>query len=435
MIWNRETLRGLYQRTAAVPPAEVPPADPLQHTMGPAVDLYALQRLPSDMLDLAVRAGMRIELHGIHPDHLPLVKPGARLAHPGHWFGYGKAFNLVRPRLFALPGSSTGGRQLERGDTLIMAVPPGRDYVLHNARILRQYLHQRGYSPQLLGKVVRYPVAEASIADWTGLESFVRPGDRLLMGYVKEVLPHLLAAGGRVVREDVNPYYGAVRVAMPGGLEVCTLGVRFSFWGCISARLAEACTRLGAAEIVYVGKLGTLRSPEDIYSTVFSPTSFLDYGVSPRLLPADEAPPNGVIAEFPHLDSGTHMSVATVLEEDLEQRRLADGYLVQSIDNEISQMARAIAEANAVSGHSTAFSALHFATDYLRRPGEPERTDIFNLTNHRRGTALRHKDHMIAEIAAVLGKYYASGGRQTVMVPPARGTIDAVPDAPEEGDV
>jgi hypothetical protein len=359
----------------------------------------------------------------------------ARLAHPGHWFGYGKAFNLVRPRLFALPGSPTAGTQLERGDTLVMAVPPGRDYVLHNARILRQYLHQRGFSPQSLSRVVRYPLAEASIADWTGLASFVRPGDRLLMGYVKELLPHLLAAGGRVVREEANQYYGAVRVAMPGGAEICTLGVRFSFWGCISARLAEACTRLGAEEIVYVGKLGTLRSPEDIYSTVFSPTSFLDHGVSPRLLTAQEAPPNGVVAEFPHLDSGTHMSVATVLEEDLQQRALADGYHVQTIDNEISQMARAIAEASASTGHSTAFSALHFATDYLRRPGEAELTGVFNLTNHRRGVAPRHKEHMIAEIAAVLGKYYASAAGQATVVPPARGTTDAAPKAPAERDV
>ncbi|TDB91379.1 hypothetical protein E1264_01750 [Actinomadura sp. KC216] len=398
-----DAFHGLYRQAIALSPAETPPTRSAEHTMGAAVDAYAFQRLPADLLDMVLDAGMKLEVHGIHPDHFTAVWPGARLMHPGHLFGPGKVFNIVRPRFFVSDGP---GRTGSAGRTLIMAVPPGRDYVLHNARIVRQYLQARGLDPGLLRSVVRYPDAERGIAEWTGLPRLVRPGDRVLMGYVREVVSHWLRRGAAVTDEDGSDYYGVTRLLLPNGERVCALGVRFSFWGSIAANLAVACAGAGADEIIYAGKLGTLASPDDIYTRLFVPSGYLRLTGPPELLKEADAPRNGVLEHFPHLSTGLHMSVATVLEEDLAQRALGMGYGVESIDNEISQMAHAIAAWNSATGRAVAFSCVHFATDYLRRPDEPERPGRFDLTTHRHGGALRLKRSILRRVSRLLFEYY-----------------------------
>jgi hypothetical protein len=253
--------------------------------------------------------------------------------------------------------------------------------------------------------VVRYPAAEETIADWTGLAGFVETGDRVLIGYVQELVPSLVERGADVLEQRSNEFYGAVRLRFPRSREVvCALGVRFSFWGCISGRLAAACGRLGASEIVYAGKLGALTAPGDIYGRLFAPSMYLHVGPRAELVGPAEGPPNGLLELYPALDSGVHMSVGTVLEEDVKQRAYADRFEVNSIDNEIAQIALALAQSS--DGDGTAFSALHFATDYLRNSEEPARSDIYNLTNHRREDALRRKNAMLREMARLLARYY-----------------------------
>ncbi len=405
---NSDPTRRLYERAIEVPFAAIPTATAAEHTMGSAIDSYSTQRLPDDVLDLALRAGLRIEVHGIYPDHVATVLPSARLVHPGHVFGVGKSFNVVRPRLFRVPAvERRTDSRLTDADRLVLAVPPGRDYLMHNASLVRHYLRVRGYDEQLLCRIVRYPDAESSIAQWTGLAEFVRPGDRILMGYVRELLPHLIAGGGSVVEERRNQFYGSVRIRYGTGQPVCALGVRFSFWGCIAARLTAACVELGAAEIVYVGKLGTLTGQGDVYHRLFTPSSYLDHGGSHSLLDREVAPHNGLLARYPLLDTGRHMSVATVLEENLTQRAVADAFGVRSIDNEIAQIATAISTAGSAGG--PAFSALHFATDYLRGPDEPVEPAGHNLTSHRRIGARHLKGRALDRIGKLLGDYYACG--------------------------
>jgi hypothetical protein len=405
---SSDPIRRRYERVVEVPFAGIPTATAAEHTMGSAIDSYSTQRLPDDVLDLALRAGLRIEVHGIYPDHVAAVLPTARLLHPGHLFGVEKVFNVVRPQLFCAPADPRRRDwRLGDADRLVLAVPPGRDYLMHNASLVRHYLRVRGYNEHLLRRVVRYPDAESSIAEWTGLAEFVRPGDRILMGYVRELVPHLITGGGSILEKRGNRFYGIARIESGAGRSVCALGVRFSFWGCISARLTAACAHLGAEEVVYVGKLGTLTDPRDVYHRLYAPSSYLDHGHSPRLLDRDIAPRNGLLDRYPGLDTGRHMSVATVLEEDLAQRAVADTYRVRSIDNEIAQMATAISTAG--SADRPAFSALHFATDYLRRPDEPVEPTGYNLTSHRRAGALFLKQRALGRIGALLRHYYACG--------------------------
>ncbi|HEX2301309.1 MAG TPA: hypothetical protein VHH34_22880 [Pseudonocardiaceae bacterium] len=374
--------------------------DPATHTMGDAVHAYVTQRVAHTLLSRAYADRTPIEVHGVYPHHLDRVVPGAvrlpadRLASPG------KFYNTVRPLYYRAP------REDGRGTRLIVAVPPGHDYVMHYASLVGHHTTVHGPGRDALHRVVRYPVAEHSLAEWTGLAHFLGAGDRVLIGYAQQLVPLLVATGARIVHESANAYYGAVRLRFPGDEQVCALGVRFSFWGCMSARLAEACRRLGAREIIYAGKLGALTDPGDLYRRLFVPSGYVHFESPPRLLDPAQCPPNPLLERYPELDSGVHMSVGTVLEEDVQQRSHARRFAVTSIDNEISQIAAALA--NTTDGPCTGFSAIHFATDYLRDRNEPGTRDVFNLTNHRCRNALERRHAMLRMVAQRLAGHYSN---------------------------
>ena len=90
-----------------------------------------------------------------------------------------------------------------------------------------------------------------------------------------------------------------------------------------------------------------------------------------------DLPTPPLLRRFPDLDTGLHVSVPTVLEEDYLQRRTATDLGAASIDNEISHMARAAAV------YGGDFSAAHFATDYVRSPGERNAPTSHDLASNR----------------------------------------------------
>lgn len=387
--------RSLYAERLVVGRELIPAPDPATHTMGAAIDDYVAQRVPRGPVDYALAERLPVEVHGIYPSHLRQVLPDATGMATGWNVRPGKIYNWIRPRCFLAPRQDGA-----LGRRLIVAVPPGHDYVLHYASLVGHYAWRRG-TP--LGLVARYPDAEQAIATWTGLRDMVRPGDRVLIGYVQQLVPLLCAAGATVTGRTSNPYCEMVRLVFPGGTEVAAIGVRFSFWGCISARLAAACREQGASEIIYAGKLGTLADPGDIYARLFVPSRYAVPGSPPALLPDAQTPPNPLLARYPGLDTGVHMSVSTVLEEDVTLHARARGLRTTSMDNEISQIAAA---AGTGPGPLTAFSALHFATDYLSGSPGREPRGAFNLTNNRRGDALAGRKAMLAQVAALLTGHY-----------------------------
>jgi hypothetical protein len=391
-------IAAMYHDSIIEDPGQLPSADPASHTMGAAVDRYVRQRIPESLLDLALADRTPIEVHGIYPYHVGRVIAGARRLPTDRRIDPGKLYNSIRPRYFTAPRSGDPGRRL------IIAVPPGKDYVLHYASLVAHHVRARGVSWALPHRVVRYPLAERSVADWSGLNRFVRPGDRVLLGYVQQLTELFVAAGAHVIDRSGNSYYGAVRLRFPDGGTLCTLGVRFSFWGCLAGRLAAACRELGARELIYAGKLGTLTGPADIYQRLFVPSRFVALGERPRLLGVGQTPPNPLLARYPDLASGMHMSVGTVLEESMGQRETAERYAVTTIDNEIAPIAFALA--GGPRRPDIGFSAIHFATDYLRRRGERLPVGAMNLTNHRRPLARAGRLRMLREVARRLAAYY-----------------------------
>jgi hypothetical protein len=388
----------LYADPMVIPAIQVPQVPLGRHTMGQALPTYVSQRVATQFLDQALKSEIPIEVHGIYPAHVPQVLAGARFVGSVPEFPYRKRFNRVRPSYFICQRFQ-GVYSTPR---LVIAIPPGRDYVLHHASLISYYLEQRGGS---LSLIVRYPQAEESITEWTSLGRFLDPGDHVLIGYVQELVPLLAANGAKVEVVHGNEYYGAARLTFPGARgTVYALGIRYSFWGSISAKLAVECLRRGAVELIYAGKLGTLTTPKDIYKRLFVPSDYMHYRPEGEHRIPAIVRPNGLLTHFPDLDTGLHLSVDTIMEEDFHLRDYATSQGVSSIDNEISQIA--IALAAEAYDRPFRFSAVHFATDYLPRHNEHVPEGLFNLTNHHLFTARGSKSECLNKVALLLGRYY-----------------------------
>jgi hypothetical protein len=357
-----------------------PPSRPYDHTMFKALDKYVEGKIPVDELEWILKSDRGfVEVHGIYPDHFPEVASDLGFV---KWspveFGRKpatKRFNFIRPAFFR-------ALRKDGSDVLVASVVPGRDYCTHYATMIRHQMYRLTARANELIQVYWYPDAERRIVEWTGLNTgFVERGDRVLLGYVEEA-NHALNH-----RNDIkhlgnleNDFYGSFRYRLPDGTVVNVLGVKFSFWGSISEVLATGLCQMGCTEILYMGKLGALTRPEDVYTRVFCPSRFVivDYDQVVYEVPAPE---NLVLRANPELDSGCHISVPTVLEEDYVQRELATRLKAQSIDNEISLIARAVARYTMLERKVVNFSALHLATDYIRTPHERALPVPFDLSS------------------------------------------------------
>jgi len=161
----------------------------------------------------------------------------------------------------------------------------------------------------------------------------------MIIGFVDEIQEQVTSYFNNfeIYSTTENEYYGSTRIGIKKGQVVNFLGVKYSFWGCISSFLSYELCRLGCNQIIYVGKLGSLRSYTDIYHSLFSPRMYL-YMQHTEIIAEQKHVYNPIAEMFPELDSGTHVSVSTVVEEDFLQRAKITKIGASSIDNEVSQM-------------------------------------------------------------------------------------------------
>lgn len=202
-----------------------------------------------------------------------------------------------------------------------------------------------------------------------------------------------------------NNYYISVRYKINNGTIVNFLGVKYSFLGCISAKIAYTLCKYGVKEIIYVGKLGTFGSNEDLYNKIFSPTNYLIMYYD-KVIKTVNNLQNNFAKQYGKYDTKTHVSVPTVLEEDLKQGRKARLLKTKSIDNEISQIAYAIDEYNKEQKTNISFAPIHFATDYIREAKDHKKSEIiYGLHNNRSSELLIRKQRILNTISEELWHY------------------------------
>lgn len=374
----------------------LPYTRPLDHTMAWALDDYARQKVPFEVLADTIAKDGAVEIHQILPAHfqdraealgfsecveVPFKKKPAE-----------KRWNYGRPGFFSV--------RRDGCPRLCVAVIPGRDYFFHYASIVRHATRLLTTDAEQRVILFRYPIAETFFFGWAGLgAAFVSPGDRVVLGYVNEIEELLSGvADVKALGSHRNEYFGSTRYRLPDGTVLNLIGVTLSYWGSLGGDVVRRICRLGASEIIYIAKLGCLTGFEDVYSKIFVPDQFAVLHHS-EVIEVVSGLPNGILAAKPELATGLHVSVPTVLEEDYLQRATAEHLHASSIDNEISQMAVNVALHNNVHADAVRFSATHFATDYIRGPKQRTLRTDFDLSNDKTEAARHHKRGMIQRIA------------------------------------
>ena len=364
----------LYHNATVVDLGDIPRTRVLDHTMHRALEDYVARRIPDDELTDVMADGGFVDVQGIYPGHAygALRDHGyrslRRLPDPARTKA--KPFNSIRPEYWLCKNAD--GR---RG--LVLAVTPGEDYIRHYGAILRHAMWNRSVHGEEMLAIYRYPRAEQSIAGWTHLPTAkLAEGGIVTLGYVEPLVDGAKEAGLSVRRTFDNTYYSLFQVSRKKEPLFQVLGCKYSYWGSISYHLTSALYAAGVREILYFGKLGSMTSDDDLYSRVFSPSGFALMRHD-RVEVTVDLPTPPLLRRFPELDTGLHVSVPTVLEEDYLQRQVATDHGAASIDNEISQMARAAAV------YGGDFSAAHFATDYVRTPGERNAPTSHDLASNR----------------------------------------------------
>ena len=392
--------RILYDEEQAGIPYHLPKEEYATHTMLDALYYYVCKKFPVAQINRALAQSIAFEIHGIYPAHAESILTHREYSNPREIPFVNnprkKPFNFVRPRFF-LAANPNGEERF------VIAVTPGADYVAHYAEMLRYLLNSKGIDPDQALKSIRYPKVEKEIAHWTGLDTrFVCEGDIVVIGYVDELQRQIESHYGLpIVSEFENEYYTSKCYETPERRKLNFLGVKFSFWGNISVQLALRFCYLKAGSVLYVSKVGALSNPNDLYKRIFVPSKFIT-AQKDQIVSRVSTLANYLIHANPALDSGAHVSVATVLEETFSSRDIVVNEGALSIDNEVSQIANTIFNWNRQNTDmKVRFGCMHFATDYLHQESDGTQNVFFNLSNNRSSDAIKKKALMLAEIGNV----------------------------------
>ncbi|MCU0318251.1 MAG: hypothetical protein MUC61_02830 [Amoebophilaceae bacterium] len=366
--------------------------------MGKKLPVWAWSKVPQRSIREAALNNATIEVHGVYPtvsiERFTHYKACANTQYVDFTSTSKKRLNYVRPTFSWVDG----------GNTLIVKVTPGRDYLCHYAGIIRYCLHQ--YRRTNLLTIYRYPEVEHTLDVWTTLDDPLIVRDSVvIIGYVEEAENYLAMHLNRFffAKREENEYYISAQYYTSGGQSIIFLGVKYSFWGNISAVIASKLCELHVKEIIYISKLGSLRTPNDVYNAVFAPTKYItmNYCNVTNITSAT----NNIASMFPELNTQCHASVPTVIEEDFIQREVLINHNVSSIDNEISQIAYAVSDFNKKNQRNVCFSSLHFASDYLREATEINHNIEHDLSNHRSTGAIKKKVNIMRVVLLYLHRY------------------------------
>lgn len=372
------------------------------HTMFDSIDEYCIQKFPETAIRKCLLENYTFEVHGILPQHFEELQTFLNFTEVTKIYFQNnptsKRFNFLRPSFYKCINN--------KGEKIfVVAVGCGHDYTMHYASMLQHVLDI--FTVSIKVKIIRYPLAESALPIWTGLDSkIIKKDETIILGYIDEIEKEIKKK--RFLEQislHENDYYISIRYKnIKTNSIINLLGVKFSFWGDISAKITTRLCRLGAPEIIYIGKLGTLGTPDDIYKKIFAPSKFLILyhdKVVGKILNL----PNKFLESHKTLDTGYHVSVPTVIEEDYVQRQITNKLSINSIDNEISQIAFSIKHFNESQAKKVSFTSLHFATDYVRLPNERAIKTDFDLSNNRTKEAIKNKKRILKDIVKILISY------------------------------
>ncbi|MET9879158.1 hypothetical protein ABZZ36_31705 [Actinacidiphila glaucinigra] len=288
----------------------------------------------------------------------------------------GKLFNIERPT------AQVHGRDL------VVKAFPGADYVQHYALIISTYLAMTG---RPAGAVTYQPPGQEECRTALDALDLKLDGDLVIVGWG---LQYLAPETGSWTR---GPGYAWQRVEV-AGRRVVYLGFLHSIWGDVAGRVVARLAELGAADVVYVGKVGSL-------SPGVEPNTWLATGntslVRGTLVSWDDFF-GAYAADRTGVQAGLHVTSPSILLEDrdwLAQHTTSYAF----VDPEIGPMGAAARQAGIKFGYLHVISnnlATHYPSD---------------LSNERHSDVLRQRAVLVDRIRTIItGRLHAgtttSGG-------------------------
>ena len=157
-----------------------------------------------------------------------------------------KPFNWMRPTV-----------SLISSKILYLHVFPGQDYVKHYAAIIATYLHLKGDDPDVVDYLSPSHEDCLTVLADSNLRH-VGTADIFVLGYVEGLGRFTEGAWDHEEKDELFSWKFSTSKQ---GYRVAFLGCRICFWGDIGGKLVQRLHRLhGAKCVLYVGKLGSLRS-------------------------------------------------------------------------------------------------------------------------------------------------------------------------------
>ncbi len=382
---------------------DMPVVSSENHTMSSALDDYVTQKLPVDALLQTINYNFNIEIHGVFPDYfeknflflgfssIELIDFKVNKIE--------KEINFLRPCFYRCTN-------VQGESVLVVAVLPSSDYLQHYTSMI-QYFVQANNSDYNRLLSFRYPYFEKRLLSLTSFDDLnVSIKGVLIMGYVNQLAKQFENDKNCFCLEKKENDYYTVYKYLVDQCVVTLLAVKYSFWGNASANIIkDLIDNHDISEIIYFAKLGCLDDPKNIYSKIYCPSHYYVFNHD-QIVHDQFTVRNNFLNYHSYLDTGSHLSVSTILEEDYTMRNKATELSINSIDNEISQMAWIVKNAK----QSISFTALHFATDYIRRPEESSLFVDYDLSNNRTEKAVLAKKKMQHKIMKLIINYIKSKG-------------------------
>jgi len=303
--------RDIYRKAVKVPEKNFDTPYLNDHTMTVSLEKYIKSKLPIDLIDSKIKEIGSVEVHGIYPDLKILneLSLGFNITE-AVYFSKQKTdnSNSLRP-IFLMA-------ERDSKKLLICCVTPGRDLLIHYASMIKYYL--RNFSIPV--NAYAYPLAEKGIDKWTGLDDkIITKNDIVILGYstfFKSVFEK--DSDFSVLSTYQNKFYSATRFISKNGRVINCLEANYGHWGDISDFLAQKICQLNAIEVLHIGKVGTFKSPSEVYSRIYIPKSFV-VGRRNEIMSLDSKISNSMEYMKEH-SSLAHVSVSTTMEETFVQR-------------------------------------------------------------------------------------------------------------------
>ncbi len=344
------------------------------HTMTNSLEKYIESKLPVESIRGIIEDMEKLEVHGIYPD-LNILND------------LDLGFNIIEVIYLSKQkdDNSNSLRPLfliaERASKklIVCCVTPGRDLLIHYASMIKYCLRDT----QIKIDAYAYPLAEKRIDKWTGLdEKIIKENDLVILGYSTFFKVRFEKdMDFSVLSTYQNKFYTATRFITKNGKVVNCLEANYGHWGNISDFLAHKICQLKAIEILHIGKVGTLKSPNEIYRRIYIPDSFI-VARGEKIMNSSSKIKNSMEYIKEH-SSLTHASVSTTMEETFSQREALSKRKIETIDIESSKIAQAIALYNFTNKTKIKFGAIHFSSDYLKKFRESDKNFEVNLSTDR----------------------------------------------------